>query len=142
MKQLPLFCFAIFFCVSVGIAQQTGRPVKDGVLVHLSSNDPHRVVMALTMAVRMSEDKNVLVYCDINGIDVVLKGARDVEYPTFSSAQTSLRKLIEKGITVFACPSCLKAAGKTGADLMPGVRTAEKDALFTFTKGRIVALDY
>ncbi len=128
--------------VAMATPQGHGGKGKDGVLIHLSSNDPHRVVMALTMAVRMSEDKNVLVYCDINGIEVVLKDAPDITYPTFTSSRTSLQKLIEKGITIFACPSCLNAAGKTAVDLMSGVKVAQKEAFFNFTKGRIIALDY
>ncbi|TVS10562.1 MAG: hypothetical protein EA424_25190 [Planctomycetaceae bacterium] len=40
------------------------------------------------------------------------------------------------------CPGCLKAAGKTAADLAPGVEIADKDRFFSFTKGRILTLDY
>jgi predicted peroxiredoxin len=98
--------------------------------------------MALSMALKMSEDKDVLVYCDIKGIEVVLKETPDVGYPTFPSAQTSLKKLITKEVTVCACPACMKAAGKTTADLVPGVKTAEKEAFFNFTRGRILTLDY
>ena len=98
--------------------------------------------MALKMATMMSMDKDVLVYFDIKGIEVVLKDAKDITYPTFPSAQESLKTLIDKGITVFACPGCMKAAGKTADDLMPGVKVAEKEAFFNFTKGRILALDY
>jgi predicted peroxiredoxin len=140
MKRLLVLGLAALICMSAAIAQKT--QARDGAFIHISSNDPHRVVMALTMALKMSEDKDVLVYCDIKGIDVVLKDAADLEYPTFPCAQTSLKELIEKGITVFACPACMKASGKTAADLMPGVKTAEKEAFFNFTEGRIVTLDY
>lgn len=43
---------------------------------------------------------------------------------------------------LIACPGCLKAAGKTPADLAPGIQVADKKALFNFTKGRILSLDY
>jgi predicted peroxiredoxin len=116
----------------------------DGMFIHISHSydDPHRVVMPLQMALMMSMDKNVLVYFDIKGIEVVLKNAKDINYPTFASAQTSLKALIEKGITVVACPGCMKAAGKTADDLIPGVKMANKEEFFTFTKGRIITLDY
>lgn len=116
----------------------------DGVFIHISHSydDPHRVVMPLNMARMMSMDKNVLVYLDIKGIEVVLKGAKDITYPTFPSAQESLKDLIAKGITVFACPGCMKAARKTADDLIPGVKMAEKESFFNFTKGRILTLDY
>jgi hypothetical protein len=41
-----------------------------------------------------------------------------------------------------ACPGCLKAAGKSPADLAPGILVADKARFFSFTKGRILALDY
>ncbi|MFA5973506.1 MAG: DsrE family protein [Lentimicrobiaceae bacterium] len=118
--------------------------VRDGVLIHIThaSDDPHRAVMPLKMATMMSEDKDVLVYLDIKGIELVLKDAKDVTYPTFPSAQESLKILIDRGIPVYACPGCMKAAGKTADDLIPGVKMAEKEAFFTFTKGRIITLDY
>jgi hypothetical protein len=41
-----------------------------------------------------------------------------------------------------ACPGCLKAAGKTPADLAAGVRVADKAEFLSFTSGRILTLDY
>jgi len=118
--------------------------IREGVFIHISHSydDPHRAVMPLKMATMMAMDKDVLVYLDIKGIEVVLKNAKDIKYPTFPSAQESLKLLIDKGITVLACPGCMKAAGKTADDLIPGVKMAEKDAFFNFTKGRIITLDY
>lgn len=117
---------------------------RDGVFYHISSgpDDPHKVVMALKQAVMMAEDKDVLIYFDIKGIEVVLNDAQDVSYPTFPTSKESLKQLMDKGVTIFACPACLKAAGKSEADLMPGVKLAEKEMFFNFTKGRILTLDY
>ena len=98
--------------------------------------------MALKMATMMAVDKDVLVYFDIKGIEIVLKDSKDVTFPTFPSAQESIKMLLDKGVTVFACPGCLKAAGKTADDLMPEIKIAEKEKFFTFTKGRIITLDY
>ncbi len=117
---------------------------KDGVFYHISSgtNDPHKVVMALKQAGMMAEDKDVLLYFDIKGIEVVLNDAPDISYPTFPGSKESLKLLMDKGITIFACPSCLKAAGKSEADLMPGVKIADKEQFFNFTKGRILTMNY
>jgi predicted peroxiredoxin len=117
---------------------------RDGVFYHISSGaeNPHNVVMALKQAVMMAEDKDVLIYFDIKGIEVVLNDAQDISYPTFPTSKESLKQLLDKGITVFACPACLKAVGKSEADLMPGVKLAEKEVFFSFTKGRILTLDY
>ena len=117
---------------------------RDGVFLHISHgvNQPHRVLMALNMAVLMAESRDVLVYFDIKGIEVVLADAPDVSFSHFPSSKAQLQKLIDMGVGVYACPGCLKAAEKTPADLMPGVKVADKDAFFTFTEGRILTLDY
>jgi predicted peroxiredoxin len=117
---------------------------RDGVFIHVShgTNDPQRVAMALQMAAMMSEDKDVLVYFDIKGIDVVLKDGADIQFSHFPSSKTQLKKLAERKVTLMACPGCLKAAGKTAADLAPGIQVADKKAFFNFTKGRILTLDY
>jgi predicted peroxiredoxin len=124
-------------------AQQAGE-VRDGVFIHLSHGaaEPHRVTMALRMAELMSEDKDVLVYFDIKGIEVVLKDAADVQYKEFPAAKAQLARLAERKVTLMACPGCLKAAGKTTADLAPSIQVADKKAFFNFTKGRILTLDY
>lgn len=124
-------------------AQQPTEP-RDGVFIHLShgADDPHRVAMALQMAAMMAEDKDVLVYCDIKAIEVVLKDGADIQFSHFPSSKTQLKKLAERKVTVMACPGCLKAAGKTAADLDAGVQMADKKAFFSFTKGRILTLDY
>jgi predicted peroxiredoxin len=122
----------------------TPAPERDGVFLHVShgTGDPHRALMALRMAELMSEDHDVLVYFDISGIDLVLKDAPDVQFKQFPSSKAQLQKLIERGVTLVACPGCLQAAGKTAADLAPGIKVSEKQMFFDFTKGRILSLDY
>jgi predicted peroxiredoxin len=124
-----------------GCAQQTPR---DGVFIHLShgQEDPHRVAMAFRMADLMSADHDVLVYCDIMAINVVVKDAPDVAFSHFPSVHAVLDSLLTRGVTVMACPGCMKVLGKNPEDLRNGVRVAEKDAFFTFTKGRILSIDY
>jgi predicted peroxiredoxin len=118
--------------------------VKDGVFVHIShgTEDPHRMLMGLTMAERMSADKDVILYIDITGIDVVLKDSPDLTLEPFASSKTLIQNLLKKGITIMACPTCLKAAGKSPEDLAEGISVADKDKFFNFTKGRILTIDY
>jgi predicted peroxiredoxin len=118
--------------------------VKDGVFIHISrgAEDPHRVLMALALAEQMSEDKDVLVFFDIKGVEVPLKNGKAIEFREFESAQTLLPKLIDKGIRVCVCPMCLKAADRQPSDLIEGVQLAQKEAFFNFTQGRILSLDY
>lgn len=119
-------------------------PVKDGVFVHIteSYDDPHRVLMPLKMAVMMANDKDVLVYMDIHAVELLVKGAKDLNYADFESFQTYLKQLLDKKVGVYACPTCLKLAGFKPEDLMEGVQMAQKDKFFDFTKGRIITLDY
>lgn len=117
---------------------------RDGVFIHIteSYNNPHKVLMPLKMANMMAMDKNVLVYMDIKAVELLVKGAKDMNYADFDSFQTLVKKLVEKKVGVYACPTCLKIAGFKPEDLMEGVKVAEKDKFFNFTKGRIISLDY
>jgi len=99
--------------------------------------------MALKMATVMADgQKDVLVYCDIDAVKLLVKGAPEVKHNAFPSAQELLAKLAEMKVPVRACPSCLKAAGKTSDDLLPGIQLADRAEFFSFTKGRILTLDY
>ncbi|EDX83151.1 DsrE/DsrF-like family [Synechococcus sp. PCC 7335] len=121
----------------------TTKP-KDGVFIHVSrgAESAQRVLMALTLAEKMSENKDVLLFFDIKGVEVPLKDAESIELKSFESSQTLLTRLIEKGVSICICPMCLKAADLTPESLLPGVRLAEKEAFFEFTQGRILSLDY
>lgn len=117
---------------------------KDGVFIHVKSGieNPHEVLMALSMANKMSESQDVIMYFDIKGIEVVLNDSPDIMYSHFPSSHTALKSLMEKGIIIMACPGCLKAAEKTPEDLMEGVQVADKNNFFGFTEGRILTIDY
>lgn len=118
--------------------------VRDGIFIHIteSYNDPHKVLMPLKMAVMMSKDKDVLVYMDIHAVELLVKGAKDLNFADFESAQTYIKELVANNVGVYACPTCLKIAGFNPEDLMEGVQIAQKDKFFNFTKGRIITLDY
>ena len=134
---------AVFFS---GCATTHERSAADsgGAFVHIKSgpDETHRVMMGLRMAQIMAEDRDVLVYLDVDAIGLVLRDSPDLAMEPFGSSHAAIRDLIDRGVTVFACPGCLQAAGNTPEDLMPGVRVAEKDAFFDFTDGRILTIDY
>ena len=149
MKTFKTFLFGIlllagtcFAAADAPAASQSG--IKDGVFIHLSRGyeDPHRVLMALWLAEKMSADKDVLVFMDIKGAELALQGGKDITYAHFPSLHTSLKKLLDKGVPVLVCPGCLKAAGKKPSDLMKGIQLADKERFFSFTSGRILTLDY
>jgi predicted peroxiredoxin len=153
MKKITFFAVTVFCCLMVIISctDQIGNekgvttsPTRDGIFIHVShgSEDPHRVLMALNMAVIMSEDRDVYLYFDIKGVEVLLKESADLSYSHFPSSHTQIKTLLEKNVPIVACPGCLKAAGKSPEDLMPGIAVANKDQFFNFTSGRILTLDY
>lgn len=148
---LLIFSLMFFSCIKVENESDSKEripdieTVTDGVFIHLSHGpeDPHRVLMALRMAEIMSEDKDVLVYFDINAVHVVLKDAENITMEgDFPESQKQLAKLIDKGVELQVCPGCLNAAGKTRDDVMEGVKKADKEAFFNFTGGRILSIDY
>ena len=70
-------------------------------------------------------------------LNLLVKGAKDLKFADFESAQTYMKGLVDKKVGVYACPTCLKIAGFKPEDLMEGVQVAQKDKFFNFTKGRI-----
>lgn len=116
----------------------------DGMMIHIRSGPDraHDVLMALRMAQMMAADRPVLVYVDVDGIGVVTRNAPELQMAPFGSSKAMLRDLIDRGVAVYACPGCMKAANVTEKDLFEGIRVAQKEAFFNFTRGRIVTLDY
>jgi predicted peroxiredoxin len=146
MRPRALFAtiFAAAALAGANAAAEDAAPPRDGVFIHVShgKEDPHRLLMALSMAGMMAADHDVAVYFDIKAVEVVLKDAPDVTYAHFKPSGAQLADLKQKGVSLIACPGCLKAAGKSAADLAPGVAVADRARFFSFTEGRIVTLDY
>lgn len=157
MKNIGFLFIAVFVIISCG--QNTrhandskqenpsvaeGQSVRDGVFIHIteSYNNPHRVLMPLKMATLMATDKDVIVYMDIHAVELLVKGAKDMNFADFESFQTYIKQLVEKKVGIYACPTCLKIAGFKPEDLMDGIQVAQKDKFFNFTKGRILTFDY
>lgn len=144
MKHIAMFILALAGILSASRTAFSQDLPRDGVFVHIShgAENPHRALMGLTMATRMAADKDVLVYLDIEAVHVVLKDAAPITMKVFEPSDVLLKKLLDAKVTVMACPTCLEVAGKKPADLMPGIQVANKEAFFSFTKGRILTLDY
>jgi len=130
-------------CIQTSVEHQA-EPARDGMFIHISEgyNDAHRALMALKMASIMADDKDVLIYMDIQAVNLLVKGSEDLTHEGFESAQTYIKQLLDMEVGIYACPTCLKVAGFEPDDLMEGIQTAQKDKFFNFTKGRIITLDY
>lgn len=130
-------------CVKTTL-ESPSEPETDGVFIHISEgyNDAHKALMPLKMATIMANDKDVLIYMDIHAVNLLVKGSEDLKHDGFESAHSYFKQLLDMEVGIYACPTCLKVAGFEPADLKDGIKTAEKDKFFNFTKGRIITLDY
>jgi len=116
----------------------------DGAFIHISkgSGDTHDVLMALMLADKFSTSNDVLVFFDMDGIEMVTEDAPNLEMDPFDSSDDIFDRLVNRGVTILACPACMQVAGIEKSDLRGGVDLAEKEQFFDFTKGRILTLDY
>jgi len=130
-------------CIKTTV-ESPSEPETDGVFIHISEgyNDAHKALMPLKMATIMANDKDVLIYMDIHAVNLLVEGSEDLTHDGFESAHTYFKQLLDMEVGIYACPTCLKVAGFEPSDLMDGIKTAEKDKFFNFTKGRIITLDY
>jgi predicted peroxiredoxin len=116
----------------------------EGVFIHVKkgADHPHEVLMALSMANKFATDYDVLMYFDIDGIEMVTKDAPNLEMEPFGSSDELFDKLVNAGGTIFACPGCMEVYDVKASDLRSGVTTADKHFFFDFTDGRIISIDY
>lgn len=149
MQKISIILSVMAFMASCAAPEQpstvtTSEPVTDGVFIHMTHghDNPHRVLMPLQMAAMMAQDKDVLIYMDIDAVKLLTQDAEDVSYAHFTSLHESLQKLLDMGVTLFACPGCMRAHGLSPEELREGIQVAQKDKFFTFTKGNIVSLSY
>jgi predicted peroxiredoxin len=144
MKLRWLLLIGLLLLAGVAATNSPGPEPRDGVFIHVThgTDDPHRVAMALRMAEIMQEQRDVLLYFDIKGIDVCLKDTPDIQLTRMPSSKAQMQRLLDEKVTIMACPACLQAARKTPQDLAEGIQVANKDKFFTFTKGRILTIDY
>jgi predicted peroxiredoxin len=150
MKKLIALLFVpLMMAACIRVDQAADTPVqkekpKDGAFIHISkgSEDSHAVLMALMLADKFSTSNDVLVFFDKQGIELVVKGAPDLQMEPFEGSDVIIERLLDRDVEILACPACLKKAGYEESDLRDGVKLAEKERFFDFTEGRILSLDY
>ena len=144
LLMVPLLMSA---CVRVNTESENApepEPKTDGVFIHISKGaaDTHTVLMALMLADKFSTSNDVLVFFDKKGIEMVTKDAPNLEMEPFDSSGDIFRRLVDRDVTILACPACMEVAGVEEGELREGVGVAEKEQFFDFTEGRILTLDY
>jgi len=117
---------------------------RDGVFIHLSSgpDQPRRVAMALTLASAFAGETPVLVYADLDAVSLLTREGVEIAPEGYRALSEQLPALIQAGVRIRVCPTCLAAAGYSSADLRAGVQLADKREFLSFTDGRILSVDY
>jgi len=123
---------------------EVSEPVPDGLFIHVSSGyeNPKKVLMALSLANKVKETRDVTLFFDIEGVKLLTGDAKLLEMPNYMPLSAALDSLTAAGVPIMACPMCMKAAGIDESMLRPGVTVATVDGFFGFTEGRILTLDY
>ncbi|MFN3557615.1 MAG: DsrE family protein [Bacteroidales bacterium] len=147
MKRNVVFLLGLLFiaaCQPRVEQTEMPEPPKDGVFIHITHDhsNPHRVLMPLQMALMMADDKDVLIYMDIDAVNLLTVDAEDLAYGHFTPLREAISTLLQKGVGIYACPGCMKVAGIEQEDLLEGIQVAQKERFFDFTRGRVISLTY
>jgi predicted peroxiredoxin len=139
-----LLMLVLFSFSNMSVLHANALAKGDGVFIHISSgfDNPHKVLMALTLALKMADDHDVFIYMDIKAPEVVLNSAKSIEMNKFEHSKILINKLVEKGVKIAVCTTCLEVLNRSQYDLMKGISIAEKESFFNFTSGRIVSFSY
>ena len=143
---LSLMLVTLFSCIRVdnSIPPEEKPAPKDGAFIHISKGEAHAhdVLMALMLADKFSESHDVLVFLDLDGIEMVTKDAPNLLLDPFDPSDDIFKRLVSRDVTILACPACMKVSGISEDDLRNGIGIAQKEMFFDFTEGRILSLDY
>ncbi|MFA8299814.1 MAG: DsrE family protein [Hyphomicrobiales bacterium] len=118
---------------------------KDGIVIHISQGEknPHSTLMALTLANSfINGDQDLLVYFDVDAINLVTNNAPVVKYPGYEDSDMLIKALYDNKVKVMVCPGCMAADSIQNNDLIQGTIIRGNMNFFSFTKGRIVSLSY
>ncbi len=107
-------------------APATGMDTTAPLFINLTSDDPHRVNMALSFGMKQLERGHPLtIFLNDKGVYVGSTANAD----QFAEQQKTIASLIEKGAVVFICPMCMQHYGISESDLLPNLRVSNPDAI-------------
>ena len=124
MKLLPRLLLAL--AVLLGLqAPPAAAGDTDPLFINLTTDDPHRVTMALTFGKNQLERGHPLtVFLNDRA---VLVGAKS-NAAKFADQQKTLSDIAGKGATVLICPLCMKHFSVKDSDLVAGVKIGNPEA--------------
>ncbi len=100
---------------------------KDAPLfINLTTDDPHRVNMALSFGMKQLDRGHPLtVFLNDKGVYV----GSTVNADQFVEQQKTIATLVEKGAVVFICPMCMEHYGVQKSDVLPGLKVSDPDSI-------------
>lgn len=113
---------------------------SDALFINLTSDDGHRVAMALTFGGRqMERGHHLTVFLNDRGV----LAASKANAAHFAEQQAKIAQLLDSGATVIVCGMCMKHYGVTADDLMDGLTVGDPDLTSTkLFKEKTVALSW
>jgi sulfur relay (sulfurtransferase) complex TusBCD TusD component (DsrE family) len=123
---LAVGCVALVGCVPVSTVTAPESGKDAALFINLTSDDPHRVNMALSFGTKQLElGHPVTIFLNDKGVYV----GSNANASKFTEQQTTIAALLEKGAVVFICPMCMEHYGIRQADLIPGLKVSNPDAI-------------
>ncbi|MGE0221828.1 MAG: DsrE family protein [Acetobacteraceae bacterium] len=99
---------------------------KAPIFVNLTTEDPHRLSMALTFTANQQERNHpVTVFLNDRGVFI---GAKS-QAGRFPGQQKKLQDMMANGAQVYICAMCMKHYGVAEADRLEGIKVGDPDSV-------------
>ena len=102
----------------------SNSPKNTILFINLTNNDPWRAGMAISFAQgSLKQGHPVTIFLNVTGVHLASKTIpQHTNGITGKSLQQMLQDFMAEGGTVITCPTCMKQAGITEAELIEGVQ--------------------
>lgn len=125
MNILAKLVAAFVVCIAlVGFNAPSHAGDSDPLFINLTSDDGHRVNMALTFGGHQMKRGHALsIFLNDRAVAVASKANAE----KFAAQQKALTDLLGAGATILVCPMCMKHYGVSEADLLPGLKVGNAE---------------
>jgi sulfur relay (sulfurtransferase) complex TusBCD TusD component (DsrE family) len=113
-------------CIAVPAQTAPASGTGDPLFINQTSDDPHRVNMALSFGMKQLDRGHPLTVF-LNDKGVYVGSAANAS--KFTEQQATIAALLKKGAVVFICPMCMEHYEIKQADLIPGLKVSDPDAI-------------